>query len=145
MALLTLAEVKAYLKVETNADDAVLTRLLTGATALVAFHLRRPLTAAAPTVPATETWVGVSSARGPGSDYSVEVNFASPLALDQLPGYATGIEPILNDVLMDLVSDRWHRRNPAVSSEGSGGASVSYDTSTALPKRAVELLRAWRA
>lgn len=143
MALLTRAEVKAYLKVETDLDDPVLDRLLLGARALVTTYLRRPLDGAGVGTVPSETWQGVSSARGPGVDPVTTISAGPPLTEE--PGYTTLVEPVLNDVLMDLVADRWHRRNPAVASESAAGDSVSYDTSSALPKRAEALLRRWRA
>lgn len=48
------------------------------------------------------------------------------VGLDAHPDYTEEIEPTLNLALLDLVADRYQRRNPAASSETDNGKSVSF-------------------
>lgn len=58
--------------------------------------------------------------------------------------YATRIEPMLNDMILDIVADKYLRRNAAATNETEGGVSVSYDAASGLPKRVCETLKVWR-
>jgi hypothetical protein len=41
--------------------------------------------------------------------------------------YESSIEPVINMAILDVVSDLWHRRNPAASAEREGGGiAVEY-------------------
>lgn len=41
--------------------------------------------------------------------------------------YETSIEPVINQAIIDVVADLWHRRNPAASAEREGGGiAVEY-------------------
>jgi hypothetical protein len=56
------------------------------------------------------------------------------------PNYAERIEPAINAAILDIVSDRWHRRSPASTNESTGGGvSSSYDGG-GLPMRVKEML-----
>jgi hypothetical protein len=89
-------------------------------------------------------WEGVVRAR-PGISFSNgPYTLTATVGLDEAAEYATLIEPMLNAAMLDVVSDRWHRRNANATSESTGGGvSTSYMPS-GLPTRAAELLNPWR-
>lgn len=63
---------------------------------------------------------GGSFSNGP---YSVEAD----VGLATSSRYAAEFEPIVNGAILDLVADKYHRRNPGASSENAaGGLSRSY-------------------
>lgn len=55
------------------------------------------------------------------------------------PNYATRLEPLVNAALLDLMADRYQRRNPAATSEGDNGVSASYGPD-GMPARVRDLL-----
>lgn len=62
------------------------------------------------------------------------------IGLDQHPDYALVIEPILNNILLDVVSEWYQNRRPGASSETDPGVSVS-NLPDSLPPRVARQLR----
>jgi uncharacterized phiE125 gp8 family phage protein len=55
------------------------------------------------------------------------------------------IEPILNAAILDVVADRYQRRNPATSQEATGGGVSTSYTASGLPQRVADLLKSLKA
>lgn len=67
------------------------------------------------------------------------------VGLQALDEYDARIEPVLNAAILDVVADRYQRRNPAATSEDSSNVSAGYTTSNpGLPQRVRDLLAPWR-
>lgn len=58
--------------------------------------------------------------------------------------YETIIEPIINNAILDIVADKWNRRNPAASQESEGGGVGTSYGPYGIPKRVIEQLDPWR-
>lgn len=54
--------------------------------------------------------------------------------------YATRVEPAIGAAILDIVSDRWHRRSPAATNESTGGG-VSTSYANGLPERVKAILQ----
>jgi len=66
------------------------------------------------------------------------------VGLDGRTDYATAVEPILFSAILDVVADRYQRRNPAASNETTGGGvSTSYGE-FGLPTRVMQRLAPFR-
>lgn len=190
MALLTVSQVKDYLRIQHTAEDTPLALWLSMALAQVEAELGRPIAAASRTwrdngetnraygqvsrliVPVTPFTLntlaivdGDSLALVAATDYRAPVSVwegvieampgisfgNGPYALTATVGlsaaaeYSTVIEPTINAALLDLVSDRWHARNPRATSEGAGGGvTTSYAVSEGMPARVRQMLNPWR-
>jgi len=60
------------------------------------------------------------------------------------PEYDTAVDPVLRQVVLDLASDLWSRRNPGAIYEQSGGqVSITYTEAT-IPMRTKAMLDALR-
>lgn len=57
--------------------------------------------------------------------------------------YATGVEPLISAAIIDVVADRYQRRNPAASTETDGDVSTSY-RDPGIPERALAMLAPYR-
>lgn len=179
MALPTLSDIKAYLRIETTAEDALLTALLARAQAQVEVYCDVPITAASSTfvdegsvldrplvslvfprrpigsvsvtdadgvtVPASSYRVNASAGMIIGNDEGVFVNapytITCQCGLSLRPDYAR-IEPIINQLILDLAADLYQRRTPSAASESAAGTSVSWDTSREASARALKAIRA---
>lgn len=160
MPLPVLADLKAYLRVESTAEDTVLTGLLARAKAMVEGFLRRPITAVSrsmvvngygtlhlPLYPVNPTGLTVH-------DVDATLVGASTYRIDQATGmiiadadeyfdngpytivaevglslhedYASVIEPVLSQAIIDVAADIYQHRNPASTNESTAGVSVSY-------------------
>lgn len=186
--LISVSDVRDYLRIETNVEDAMLTREIAAAQGMAESYLGRPINArsidvvaatrggACPTqlvIPSFATPIdtttttptiydvngdevdettytipdpsvgivravpGRSFARGP---YAVTVR----AGLELLPEYEALIAPALASAILDIVADRYQRRNPAATSESGNGMSASYGAS-GLPPRVESVLNQWRA
>lgn len=91
-------------------------------------------------------WEGVIEAM-PGISFPTgPYTLTATVGLSAAANYATVIEPMINAAILDLVSDRWHARNPRATSESAGGGvSTSYDVSSGVPARVRQMLNPWRA
>lgn len=65
------------------------------------------------------------------------------VGLSALDEYATAIEPVLFQAILDVAADLYQRRNPAAGSESTGGG-VSTSYSGGLPPRVQDLLMPYR-
>jgi len=188
MALPTVADLKAYLRIQTTAEDVLLGATLAQAEALSVAYLRRPILLEARTwvldaptqattravwrlhvplypvadSPTMEIADGDGTVLVDGTDYRADLRTgeivaagASPFAawsytidaevgLEASPDYAALIEPVLSLALLDLASDRWHRRNPAATSEATGGGVSTTYATDGMPARVVAALAPWR-
>jgi hypothetical protein len=66
------------------------------------------------------------------------------VGLSAHPDYALVIEPVINAAILDIVADRWNRRNPAATSESEGGGVGTSYANVGLPERVKEMLDPWR-
>lgn len=192
MALLTVPQIKDFLRIEHTAEDTRLALWLTMAKGQVEAELGRPITAVASswtddgvtnraygtvnrllvpsqfrpfTVGGLVITDGDAATLVAATDYLAPTTgwegFVLPVAgltfgngpytlsasvgLSTAANYSTVIEPTINAALLDLVSDRWHRRNPNATQESTGGGvSTSYATEP-IPARVRQLLSPWRA
>lgn len=62
------------------------------------------------------------------------------IGMDALDKYATDLEPIISQAIIDTAADLYYRRNPGAVQESSVGVSRSYDPS-GLPTRVAEALQ----
>lgn len=67
------------------------------------------------------------------------------VGLAALPEYATHVEPAVSAAILDVVADRYQRRNPAASQESTGGGVSSSFAQVGLPDRVREALAPWVA
>lgn len=178
MALPTLADAKSYLRIETTAEDALVTDLVAQATGAVQSYVSVPLAAREETfvvegsgirraigIPASALDTGKSitvvDANGttldastyrvdaragilyaqPGScfadfPYTVTLTWGLSARLD----YDTEVEPVLRSAVLDVVADRYQRRNPAATSESSGGGVATAYGPHGMPMRVCQML-----
>ena len=69
------------------------------------------------------------------------------VGLSARAGYATRIEPVINQAILDIAADLYQRRNPAASQESEGGGvSVSYNQGDdeCVPSRIAAMLQPYR-
>jgi hypothetical protein len=66
------------------------------------------------------------------------------VGLEALPEYAARIEPAISAAILDVVADRYQRRNPAATSEDAGGGVATNSASVGLPARVCEALVPWK-
>lgn len=68
------------------------------------------------------------------------------VGLQALPEYLTHVEPAVSGAILDVVADRYQRRNPAATNEAVGAdASAAFTTfAPGLPARVVAALAPWR-
>lgn len=63
------------------------------------------------------------------------------VGLSALAEYSTKVEPIVNAAILDLLADRYQRRNPAATNEDASAPSQSFTTfNPGLPQRVRDLL-----
>lgn len=189
MALLTVQDIKDYLRIEHSAEDAMLAGWRAQAIAAVEAEIGRPIlmeqrtfvldtkiadrTLFAPMYPfASDDSSGgieapeLTDENGDvlleDTDYRIDYRagmihslsgcFAAyPYVLEVWVGleaavdYADRIEPALNAAILDVVADRYQRRNPAATNEDATGVSSGYSASNpGLPQRVRDLLAPWR-
>lgn len=120
----------------TPMDVTTLVIVDTDSTTLVAgTDYRAPLTGWEGVV---EAMPGVTFAAGP---YTLTADVGLTIASQ----YASLVEPAINAAALDIVADRWHRRNPTASSESAGGGVSTSYTASGIPIRAAQLLAPWKA
>lgn len=68
--------------------------------------------------------------------YTVTVTWGLSTRLD----YAVEVEPVLRAAILDVVADRYQRRNPAASSESSGGGVATAYDPKGMPQRVCDAL-----
>lgn len=189
MALPTIIDVKRYLRVQTTAEDTLLTALLASATQLVEAYLGRPiLTVAAramtdegktltaygvvtkllvPVTPYDAATLAITDADGTALTLTTDYRVGDPwtgevfaavgtsfpngpytltadVGLETASDYATRIEPVLFVCILDVVADLWHRRNPAASTESTGGGVSTTYTAEGIPARTAAMLAPFR-
>lgn len=69
------------------------------------------------------------------------------VGLGALPNYASEVEPVLGQAILDVAADLYANRTPSAQSETAGGsASTTWraDTESGLPARAEKMLRAYK-
>lgn len=83
---------------------------------------------------------GTAFASGP---YTI----VASVGLSARENYASRIEPVINQAILDVVADLYQRRNPAAAQEATGGGvSVAYTQGDngGLPDRTASLLKPFR-
>ena len=178
MALPTLSDLKDYLRIESSAENALLTALLGRAKAMLEAWTDTPITATSQsavdradaldlpvislvfprrpcavtavvdsdgtTVPATDYWVdgrsgiiyGKDGVTFPYGPYTITANVGLSLRQD----YAA-LEPLLNEVIIDLAADLYQRRTPGAASETAAGTSITWDAGRETVARCMKTLR----
>lgn len=194
MSLVSVAECRAYVRAQTAAEDALITRFRESAIGTVQSFLRRPITAELrtfrlprpscytsetlilpiyPVSPRTDDSDGYEEIAAAvltdadavvieDTDYHFDerigvftavtgVSFTNhpytvvaTVGLSAHPDYATIIEPIINAAILDLVADRWARRNPAATREDEGGGVGTSYAAVGLSPRVRDQLEPWR-
>lgn len=195
MSLVTVAELKAYLKVQGTAEDDVITAMRLQAIALIEQFIRRPITAelrtmiidADPYRYTSRFWlpiypVALADSSAGTADIEIEdvdavalvedtdfrfnrltgevlalsegnvgsyfgshpYTVTAYVGLSADPNYTRNIEPGINAAIVDIVSDRWHRRSPAATNEATGGGVSSSYTGGGIPARVMEMLEPFR-
>lgn len=67
------------------------------------------------------------------------------VGLEALPEYATRIEPALSAAILDVVADRYQRRDPAAVQESAGGGvTTMYGAQVGLPQRVKDAVAPWK-
>lgn len=67
------------------------------------------------------------------------------VGLEALPEYAARIEPAIAAAVLDVVADRYQRRDPAAVQEASGGGvTTMYGTASGLPQRVKDMVAPWK-
>lgn len=157
MALPTVADVKAYLRIETAAEDTLLTSLLARAIAAVETYLGRPIEVTAgrtfesSTSGVTDGWSVSRSVRYGGSGSVANTTAAADIAdavtvtaLATHPDFTTRISAIVNGIILDTVSSWYRQRDPHVSNESAGGGISFTYSGRGLPPDAEMLLAPFR-
>jgi uncharacterized phiE125 gp8 family phage protein len=192
MALPTVADCKAYLRIEHTVEDTMLTGMLAQSIAAIEAYLARPITIL------TRTWIVEQHQSGASAtklfvplfpiavadssagtddltltdgenviliedtDYRLDTRtgvitavgscfgtwpytIVADVGLEALDEYTTHVEPALSAAVLDVVADRYQRRNPAATSEDAADPGASFTTSNpGLPARVCEALAPWR-
>lgn len=60
------------------------------------------------------------------------------------PQYATRIEPVLSQAILDLAADYYHARNPRAASEAAGGGASTTYVNAVVPERVRLALQPYR-
>lgn len=178
MALPTLSDLKDYLRIESSAENALLTALLGRAKAMLELWTDTPITATSQSavdradaldlpvtslvfprrpcavtaivdsdgtaVSAADYWVdgrsgviyGKDGVTFPYGPYTITANVGLSLRQD----YAA-LEPLLNEVIIDLAADLYQRRTPGAASETAAGTSITWDASRETVARCMKTLR----
>jgi uncharacterized phiE125 gp8 family phage protein len=192
MALPDVDDCKDYLRIEHDAEDAMLAGWLAQAIALIEAELGRPITILRRTfvlecepsrVSATRLFVPVypiavedssastmdltlTDADGTvlveDTDYRLDTRtgqitgidgycftrwpytIVADVGLAALPEYATRIEPAMAAAVLDVVADRYQRRDPVAQAEGAGGGVYTQYQSAGLPDRVKDALAPWK-
>jgi uncharacterized phiE125 gp8 family phage protein len=66
------------------------------------------------------------------------------VGLEALPEYTARIEPAIAAAVLDVVADRYQRRNPAAQAEGAGGGVYTQQQQVGLPERVKDALAPWK-
>jgi hypothetical protein len=181
VALPTVNDLKAYLRIEHTAEDALLAALLIRARTMLELWVDcpitgvartaydppggqcqptltalvfpwRPLAASAVIVNSEGTTIDASTYRvdrrsgmiyaKPGESFlSGPFAITATVGLDQWDEYATSIEPLLGQVIIDLAADLYTRRTPMAVSETGAGTTVAWEPSRACVQRSLETVR----
>ena len=189
MALPTVAQVKAVLRIQHTAEDTLLQGMLDRACALIVAHMGRPYEAeertwideggrvrayggltslTIPTGPIDPTTLVIEDADGEilvaATDYRAPVatdgviraargttfanapyTLTADVGLSARADYATLVEPVLSQAVIDCVSDWWARRNPNATSETTGGGVSTSWLTEGLPPRVCMALSSFTA
>jgi pyridoxal/pyridoxine/pyridoxamine kinase len=88
--------------------------------------------------------IGVISAATGISFATYPYTVVATVGLSAHPDYADFIEPVINAAILDIVADRWNRRNPAASNESEGGGVGTSYRGVGIPERVQEMLEPFR-
>lgn len=88
--------------------------------------------------------IGVFTATTGNSFTNYPYTIVATVGLSAHPDYATVIEPVINAAILDLVADKWARRNPAATNESEGGGVSTSYADVGIPARVRETLDPWR-
>ncbi len=146
--LVSVADFKAYMKIEHTAEDGLISQILLRAHALVETYLGRAIVGSDGRTFAASGggFTVVTSFRNSAADTTV-ASFAraQAVSLDSLPDYASRIRFVIAAAIIDVAADIYARRVTTISSESAGGGvSVSY-TADGIPIRVARMLRSFRA
>lgn len=178
MALPTINDLKAYLRIESSAEDALLTALLGRAKAMLETWIDTPVTAEVQTAvdraDSLDTFVRtlvfprrpclvtlIVDSDGTTVDpttYTASVTSGVIYAKDETtfpygPYTITAMvglslrqdygrmEPVINEVILDLAADLYQRRTPGAASETAAGTNISWDASRETVARIMKTLR----
>lgn len=146
MALPLGSDLREHLRIETNAEDIYLGKLITRAIAKIENHLHRRILSASAPMEGSAAYPIARSLRGPNDAASAtEVLVGENAApLDTRGDYTEIVEPILTAAILDVAADLYKRRVPTVAGESGGGISVTY-TRDGIPMRVATDLRPYRA
>jgi hypothetical protein len=153
VALPTVADAKAVLRIEVANDDTLLAQLLNRAIAMVETHLGAPVVAGRTFGAVSKkltSWATVRSARS-GNVSSTDATSSTIIPnLTDHPDWTTRLEFVVAAAVLDVVVDLYQRPNAAVASESEGGISRSYVGDSVvsplgLPPRVVAALRPVKA
>lgn len=153
MALPTVVDVRDYLRIEDDTyalEITTITRLLAAAVGAVETFLGVPLAAGRTFAPASGQrtgWATVQSARSGNKDAQTSsVRSIAIRPLTEHPDFTARLEVVINQEIIDVVSEYYNRRNPSVASESEAGVSVTYVSEdmqkpVGLPPRVIGILR----
>ncbi len=136
MALVTVNEIRLYVRAPNVAEvTAEITLLRSMAVAAIETELGRAIDGTGRTFGSPQPWPVFPSFRGPSDgDTTTVTTGTARVALSTLGDYTGRYEGLASSWILDVVADRWRRRNPNATSESAAGISVSYD-SEGLPPR----------
>lgn len=66
------------------------------------------------------------------------------VGLEALPEYTARVEPAISAAILDVVADKYQRRNPAATQEDAGGGVATMSAAVGLPQRVKDALAPWR-
>lgn len=182
MPLPTVSDLKAYLRIEHDAEDALLAALLTRARTMLELWVDCPIVGVPRTaydppghapcasaltalvfpwrpIGASVTVVNAAGDTVDAATYRVDRRsgmlyakagyafqngpfaLTATLGLDQWDEYATAIEPLLGQVIIDVATDLYTRRTPMATAENGAGTTVSWDASRRCVERSLETVR----
>lgn len=147
MALPTLADLKLVLRVQSTVEDGLLTQVLARASAIVETAIGYPLTIGRTFARAGGGWRVLSSLRHEPAAAGVAVTSRvtrTTSALADHPDYATRLEPLVSQAILDVAADLYTHREPDVQSVSDGGASKDY-SGDGIPPRAARIIQQLRA
>jgi hypothetical protein len=145
MAIADRNRIKRYLGIRATVvvHDGLIDELRLSALAMIETFLAK-LSREMATASTASTWPAIRSFRRENDVASATVTVITLASLATQPDYATRIEPILSQSVVDAVAHLYRHRSPNASSETQGGGvSDSWDDvgPSGLPKRVEGRLR----